>query len=99
MRSSAISVGRTRALKPTSGRSSIACLISDLNMSLATQKKACEVYAQKQGYEILGYFGGTYESAKTDERKEFNSMLDFRSQHESGYAEKSMRGVRSKTGL
>ena len=26
---------------------------------------------------IVGYFGGTYESAKTDDRKEFNRMLTF----------------------
>jgi DNA invertase Pin-like site-specific DNA recombinase len=25
----------------------------------------------------MGYFGGTYESAKTDERREFNKMLAF----------------------
>ena len=50
---------------------------ADTNMSLVTQRKACETYAQKQGYSILGYFGGTYESAKTDERKEFNNMLTF----------------------
>ena len=25
----------------------------------------------------MGYFGGTYESAKTDDRKEFNRMLSF----------------------
>ena len=25
----------------------------------------------------MGYFGGTYESAKTDERKEFNNMLSY----------------------
>lgn len=34
-------------------------------------------YAHKNGYQILGYFGGTYESAKTDERKHFNTMLSF----------------------
>jgi len=50
---------------------------ADTNMSLTTQRKACEMYAQKQGYSILGHFGGTYESAKTDERKEFNNMLSF----------------------
>ncbi len=46
-------------------------------MSLETQKRACEQYATKQGYKILGYFGGTYESAKTDERKAFNNMLTY----------------------
>ena len=50
---------------------------ADNNMSLETQRKACEEYAVKQGYNILGHFGGTYESAKTDERKQFNAMLSF----------------------
>jgi site-specific DNA recombinase len=50
---------------------------ADNNLSLTTQRKACELYAQKSGYAIMGYFGGTYESAKTDERKEFNNMLSF----------------------
>lgn len=47
------------------------------NMSLATQLKACEQYAQKNNHNVLAYFGGTYESAKTDERKEFKRMLDY----------------------
>src|SRR5574343_1418968 len=46
-------------------------------MSLTTQKKSCELYALKHNYKIVGSFGGTYESAKTDERKEFNKMLSF----------------------
>ncbi len=50
---------------------------ADNNMSLTTQKKACELYALKHNYNIVGSFGGTYESAKTDERKEFNKMLSF----------------------
>lgn len=50
---------------------------ADNNFSLETQKKACEQYAQKNGYKVVGYFGGTYESAKTDERREFNNMLSF----------------------
>ena len=50
---------------------------ADNNMSLSTQKKSCELYALKHSYNILGSFGGTYESAKTDERKEFNKMLSF----------------------
>ena len=33
---------------------------ADNNMSLGTQKKACEQYARKNGYQILGCFGGTY---------------------------------------
>ncbi|MDX2062536.1 MAG: recombinase family protein [Bacteroidia bacterium] len=50
---------------------------ADTNMSLATQLKACEAYAEKHGLTVLGRFGGTYESAKNDERKEFRRMLDF----------------------
>lgn len=50
---------------------------ADTNMSLATQLKACEGYAEKHGLIVLGRFGGTYEIAKNDERKEFKRMLDF----------------------
>ena len=50
---------------------------ADNNMSLPTQRKACEQYATKHEYTTMGYFGGTYESAQTDERKEFNNMLSF----------------------
>jgi site-specific DNA recombinase len=50
---------------------------ADNNMSLQTQRRYCEQFATKKGYTIMGYFGGTYESAKTDERTEFNNMLSF----------------------
>jgi site-specific DNA recombinase len=50
---------------------------ADTNLSLHTQKNLCEQYAQKNKFSLLGCFGGTYESAKTDERKEFNRMLGF----------------------
>ncbi|MFM2226512.1 MAG: hypothetical protein RJA07_2714 [Bacteroidota bacterium] len=50
---------------------------ADKNLSLETQRKAIEQYAERNKLGILGYFGGTYESAKTDGRKEFNRMLDF----------------------
>ncbi|HSZ71331.1 MAG TPA: recombinase family protein, partial [Cytophagaceae bacterium] len=50
---------------------------ADNNLSLQTQRKVCEQYAEKQGYNVLSYFGGTYESAQSDERKEFKRMLDF----------------------
>lgn len=46
-------------------------------MSLETQRKDCESYATRNKLSIMGQFGGTYESAKTDERKEFNRMLSF----------------------
>ena len=47
------------------------------NASLSTQKKYCELYAKKKGIEVLEYFGGTYESAKSDERKQFQKMLAY----------------------
>jgi site-specific DNA recombinase len=47
------------------------------NFSLPYQKKVCEEFARRIGYNVLAFFGGTYESAKTDERKEFNRMLSF----------------------
>jgi site-specific DNA recombinase len=51
---------------------------ADTNMSLATQNKACNQYAEKYGYTVLKCFGQTYESATTDdERKEFTAMLHF----------------------
>lgn len=50
---------------------------ADNNLSLETQRKSCEQYALKSKYTIAGYFGGTFESAKTDERKQFNNMLSF----------------------
>ena len=50
---------------------------ADTNTSLETQKKYCENYAKTNGYNVVGYFGGTYESAKSDERKEFRRMLKY----------------------
>jgi site-specific DNA recombinase len=49
----------------------------DTNQSLEWQKKYCDEYAIKNKLNVKGYFGGTYESAKSDERKEFNRMLKF----------------------
>ncbi len=49
----------------------------DTNLSLDWQRKAIEEYAHRTGFEIVEYFGGIYESAKTDGRKEFQRMLDF----------------------
>jgi site-specific DNA recombinase len=50
---------------------------ADTNQSLETQKKYCLQYALKHDLNVLGFFGGTYESAKTDERNEFNRMIRF----------------------
>ena len=37
----------------------------------------CLEYGLKNNLNIMGFFGGTYESAKTDERNEFNRMIRF----------------------
>ena len=50
---------------------------ADDNASLETQLKYCNEYAKRKGLNIVEYFGGTYESAKSDERKEFQKMLTF----------------------
>lgn len=47
------------------------------NASLETQLKYCKQLATKKGLEVVEYFGGTYESAKSDERKEFQKMLNY----------------------
>jgi len=48
---------------------------ADTNQSLETQKKYCLQYAIKHDLNVLGSFGGTYESAKTDERNEFTGPV------------------------
>lgn len=50
---------------------------ADHNLSLDIQRKTIEDYAQRSNLKVLDYFGGTYESAKTDGRKEFMRMLEF----------------------
>ncbi|MEP7374687.1 MAG: recombinase family protein [Chitinophagaceae bacterium] len=48
---------------------------ADNNSSLETQLKICSEYAGREGLVIKQFFGGTYESAKNDERTEFQRML------------------------
>ena len=50
---------------------------ADTNTSLGTQKRYCENYAKANGLNVVAYFGGTHESAKSDDRKEFKRMLKF----------------------
>ena len=50
---------------------------ADKNLSLDFQRKSIEEYASRNGFTIAASFGGTYESAKTDGRKEFARMLDY----------------------
>lgn len=47
------------------------------NMSLETQLKSCVEFAKRYSYEVSERFGGTYESAMSDERKEFVRMINF----------------------
>ncbi|WP_230680379.1 recombinase family protein [Pontibacter rufus] len=60
---------------------------AETNQSLETQLERCRLYAERHGYEVVETFGGTYESAKNDERKHFQLMLDFvkKSRHKVGY--------------
>jgi site-specific DNA recombinase len=50
---------------------------ADTNTSLGTQKRYCEKYATTNGLNVVAYFGGTHESAKSDDRKEFQKMLKY----------------------
>ncbi len=47
------------------------------NDSLENQEKAINEYAERGGLQIVATFGHTHESAKTDDRKEFQRMIDF----------------------
>ena len=47
------------------------------NLSLETQLKYSNQYAQQKGWVVREYFGGTYESAKSDERKQFQRMIHY----------------------
>lgn len=47
------------------------------NNSLQWQLSLCNDYAKKNGYEVVNYFGGTHESAKTEDRKQYKAMLDY----------------------
>ncbi len=55
---------------------------AETNHSLETQKKYCREYAEKNTITVTAYFGGTYESARTEDRKEFQRMMDFIKQKE-----------------
>lgn len=59
---------------------------SNSNGSLELQKKVNDEYAKRNGIIIKEYFGGKFESAKTDGRKEFQRMLGYvRKQKDIGY--------------
>ncbi|MCC7302498.1 MAG: recombinase family protein, partial [Bacteroidia bacterium] len=49
----------------------------DTNESIDNQNKAIEEFAKRFKLQIVAGFGATYESAKTDERKEFQRMIEF----------------------
>ena len=46
-------------------------------LSLETQLNGTNAYSQKNNLLVQEYFGGTYESAATDERKEFQRMIKY----------------------
>ncbi|WP_207515048.1 recombinase family protein [Longitalea luteola] len=47
------------------------------NLSLDFQRATIEDYAKRHNFKTIEYFGGTFESAQTDGRKEFQRMLTF----------------------
>ncbi len=47
------------------------------NFSIELQEETITEYCLKYDIEVVGQFGGKAESAKTDNRKEFNKLLDF----------------------
>ncbi len=47
------------------------------NDSLENQNKSINEYAERGGLQIVASFGHTHESAKTDDRKEFQRMIEF----------------------
>jgi site-specific DNA recombinase len=47
------------------------------NLSLDVQRKGILAYAERNGYSIVETYGGTYESAKNEERVEFQRMMEF----------------------
>jgi site-specific DNA recombinase len=47
------------------------------NHSLEWQLSMCTEFAKKNGYEVVNFFGGTHESAKTEERKQYKLMLEY----------------------
>lgn len=51
------------------------------NTSLETQLKYCKKYAEENNLDVVAFFGGTYESAKSDERKEFQKMIRYSKQN------------------
>lgn len=57
---------------------------ADNNQSLTTQSNHIHNYAQRHKIQIVQQFGGTYESARTDERKEFKQMMAYVKKHNIG---------------
>lgn len=51
------------------------------NGSLEVQKKYCDEFSKRMQIPIREYFGGSYESAKSDGRKEFQRMLTYVRKH------------------
>ncbi len=82
----ALQARTTKQYRPVSKRDGKAGVIytrvssqeqAENNGSLEVQKKYCEEYALRHNIQIRESFGGKYESAKTDGRKEFQRMLAF----------------------
>ncbi|MFT5512458.1 MAG: site-specific DNA recombinase [Bacteroidia bacterium] len=57
---------------------------ADNNQSLFTKAKHIKQFAMNNDLQIIGEFGGTYESAKSDERIQFKQMIAFVKRHKVG---------------
>jgi site-specific DNA recombinase len=55
------------------------------NTSLATQLEECRKKGIQKKLNVIAVFGGTFESAKTDERREFKEMIAFAKKHKATY--------------
>ena len=51
------------------------------NNSLEIQQRECLLFARKRELTVVKEFGGTHESAQTDERKEFGQMISYAKRH------------------
>lgn len=59
------------------GYTRVSTLVQTKNLSLATQRKACEDYCASQGWNLLRVFTEKDESAKTADRTELKKLLAY----------------------
>src|SRR5262245_26111581 len=74
-------ISSTSSRRSYSMRAVIYCRVSTkeqtLNLSLPTQRRACEEYCRREGLEVARVFEERGESAKTADRRELQAMLAY----------------------